>query len=819
MSKLYVFQCLALLFSCVAVAQIKGKITDDFGVSFAGVNIYIPDSPHGTTSNEQGVYLLDVNKPGSYTVHFQFIGYKSQTRTITYTGQPLELNVMMPEEQFELNEVVITKGEDPAYPIIREAIKSRVENSKRLQYFAADFYSRGSFKLVDTPKSFMGEKIDYSDMLLDSTGTGLVYLSETLSKIHYNNPVMREQVTASKVAGNDRGYSFNTALAANFSFYEPTVKINVPVISPIASNALMYYTYKFEGSFVDDFQHTINKIKVTPKRSNEAAVAGYIYIVDDSWAIYGLDFTIDGRNLALPGAKDVVLQQNFTFHPQEHVWVKATQVFSAKLEIFAFKIEGAFHYVYSNYDLNAQKTELWKKNELISVLKDSNKKDTTFWSQARKVPLSEEEIHNYHKQDSVQVVRTSPAYLDSVQKERNRFGFSNLTGYTYTNYHSKWRAGYQLLKGISFNAVQGFVIAPELTYEKLNEDNMRTWSVLAKVNYGFSEERLRFSGGFQSRYNSQNRQNWSLMGGTDLRQFNPNEPISPLVNVVASLFFKDNYIKLYERNFAEASYYRELFNGFYAGLKLSYEDRKPVTLHSDYSVIKNDDLYQSNNPLDDSDYSSAGFEAHQQLTATWMFNIRFGQKIMTRPDYVSRIANTDYPEFTFYLINSVWASDSRYSFTRYELQMKYGLDFGAYGKLDTQSLLGDFDAKEGLGFMDYKHFLGNQTHVDLSGRMNTFGLLPYYTRSTMNAYGETHWVYNDLGFITNKLPLIKLLRSHFNAEYHLSAVESSSPYHEFHVGLSNLGLGIFKQFKVQYVYAVSGNVSESGVLFGFKMGL
>ena len=94
----------------------------------------------------------------------------------------------------------------------------------------------------------MGMKVDMEDKMLsylDSTGSGIIYLSETVSKISFEKPDhFKEKIIASKIAGDNKGYSYNTALSSNYSFYNNVVKIGTNLISPIANNAFNYYKYQ-----------------------------------------------------------------------------------------------------------------------------------------------------------------------------------------------------------------------------------------------------------------------------------------------------------------------------------------------------------------------------------------------------------------------------------------------------------------------------------------------------------------------------------------------------------------------------------------------
>jgi len=84
-------------------AQLKGTITDLDNQPIPFVNIYIENSYAGTTSNKQGRYELAVPNPGKYSVVFQFLGYKTQTKTIEIKASPYILDIILLEENISLN--------------------------------------------------------------------------------------------------------------------------------------------------------------------------------------------------------------------------------------------------------------------------------------------------------------------------------------------------------------------------------------------------------------------------------------------------------------------------------------------------------------------------------------------------------------------------------------------------------------------------------------------------------------------------------------------------------------------------------------------
>ena len=286
--KKYFSFLLFILFCAITNAQIKGTVTDVNGKPLPFVTIFEENTYIGTTTNDQGKFLLNVKIPGEHVILFQYLGFKTnkQVVSIQYNTSPIDIDVIMLEENIVLNEVVINAKDNPANEIIRKAIANKKENSEKTARYKADFYSRGIFRIKDAPKTILGQKFDFFDEVLDSTRSGILYLSETVSKITFQKPdKMKEVIVASKVSGNDNGFSFNNADSANFDFYENYLPFQINVVSPIADNAFSYYKYKFEGSFFTENRQQINKIKVSPRRDTEPTMEGYIYIEDEERGI------------------------------------------------------------------------------------------------------------------------------------------------------------------------------------------------------------------------------------------------------------------------------------------------------------------------------------------------------------------------------------------------------------------------------------------------------------------------------------------------------------------------------------------------------
>ena len=413
----------SILFSVLSFSQIKGTVKDVNGNPLPYVNIYIENTYINTTTNELGNYELNYFEKKNVPLIFQYLGYKTEKHVLNITQYPYQFDNVLEEEKFQLNEVVIDQSKNPADEIITKAIASRKKNAARTDKFEADFYSRGIFRAKDIPKKFMGMEIGDFEGNLDSTRSGIIYQSETVSKIKFEKPDnLKEEIIASKIAGNDNGFSYNTALNTNYDFYENYVDLGINMVSPIANNAFNYYKFKLESSFLDDKNQLINKIKVTPKRDKEPVFEGYINIVEDSWAIYGIDLDIKGYRMQQPILENMKLTQNFSYNESTKIWAKNIQSLEFSAGIFGMKFTGKFTHVFSNYIFKDAFEKKTFGKEIVTFADNANKKEESFWNEFRPVPLTTEEATNYVKKDSIQTVRKSEIYLDSIDAKGNKRG-------------------------------------------------------------------------------------------------------------------------------------------------------------------------------------------------------------------------------------------------------------------------------------------------------------------------------------------------------------------------------------------------------------
>lgn len=792
---------------------ISGKITDENNHAIPFASVYIKNTTRGTSANTEGEYTLQL-KPGIYDVQYKAVGYGQQSQKVDLTtGQVV--NIVLKTETYQLSDVVVKAGgEDPAYAIIRKTIKRRKEHLNEVKAYTCEVYIKGLQKLLAAPKKFLGFDVQRAarENGLDSNRRGIVYLSESESKYSFMPPGnVHEELISSKVSGSNQAFSFNRASDIQVNFYENIQNwgglSNRPVISPIADNALFYYNYKYIGFSVENGE-TVDKIQVIPKRNYDACFQGYIYILEDSWRIYGLDFYITKKqNINFVDT----LKVNEQFFPvNQKVWLPSSVKFEFTGGLFGFKIGGYFISLYKDYDLEP----VFTKNEFKEVLKITkgvNKKDSAFWANERPIPLTEEEKTDYQKKEILAKKRESKPYLDSLDHADNKF---NPASFLLNGYHTRNRYKHEyfnfnpLLTSVRFNTVEGFAIKYGASFSKLVDTlNNRYFVVAAKAGYGFSDHI--FTGGINGSI-PLNSFTLGFDAGSDIVNLNDTKPISPFINSLHSLLRRENYEKFYQKKSIGVTLYKRLYGGWQANAGIEWADRTWLPNATNYSFYNGSKhQYTSNNPFTPSEDIPL-FSENQSFKFTFRTTYDFSDKYETYPNG-RRYLPSPYPTIgiTFTKgIKDFLGSDVDYDLISADIS-KTNMDAGVLGRTSFYVSAGKFLNNNSLFYPDFKQFSGNQAVV-FRGGIDNFLLLNYYTFSTYTQFLEGHIEQNFSGFILNKIPLIRKLKLQEIVDINYLNTTSLKNYTELGAGIQYLG------FRLMYGHSYN---SGSNVKQAIRLGV
>lgn len=803
MRPFYALFILLLVFSTQILAQqhnIKGTIKDTEGLPVPFVSVYLKNTTKGTSANVDGVYSFKVDT-GTITLTYRAIGYKSVERVMQIKGDHIE-NIIMSSESFTLKDVTITaNGEDPAYAVMRKAVKKRQAHLNEVKEFTVGVYIKGMQKLVAAPKTFFGKDMKKT-LDLDSNRKGILYLSESQSNFSFRRPGhIHEEMISSKVAGRNNAFSFNKASDMNINFYDNILLQNTlsarGFISPIADNALFYYKYKLLGLSIENGE-TVNKIEVIPRRKNDPVFRGIIYIADDSWRLLGADlYLTKDAGINLLDTLNIAQQ----FARVQSTYMPSNISFRFNGGILGFKFQGYFLGVYSNYNIKPGLAKNYFTGEVLKIADTVNRKDSTYWVHNRPMPLTVEENTSYIKKDSIATIRSSRPYLDSVQRVNNKFTIRKLllSGYTVADHVNKSYVAYDpLLKSVYYNTVEGFLIKYGATYAKVFE-NKTSYSIRPELRYGFSNRTFTANLNANYSYNPLKRANIGFSAGSGIYDLNNLGSMGLLANSFNSLLFERNFPKFYKKSFISARTSRELATGLQGAASISYSKNESLNNHSDYTFFDRESRsFTSNNPFTPAT-ENALFPIYKALTFSASLTYTYGQEYTTRPSG-KYYEPSKYPTVKLNYrkgIHGAFGSDVDYDLVGLEIS-KEGISLGMFGHSQFFVGAGKFLNNKVVFYPDLQHFSGNSS-LTIIPDVRKFSYLDYYQYSTNRQYLEAHFEHNFSGLFMNKIPMVRKLKLEELIGINYLTQPLKKNYTEYYFGLQRL------VFRATYGFAYDQN--------------
>ena len=805
---------LFILFSNTSSAQkIYGTVFSDKGDLLPYASVTIKGTSIGTSANDKAKFSFTVT-PGTYTVVCQHIGYKTQEKNITVKNEDAEITFIIAALQLDMTEVIVKSGEDPAYEIIRQAIKKRSFYNAQVQRFECGLYTKDMMKLRKLPKKILGRKIpdeDVKDMGLDSSRKGIIYLSESVAKVYVQQPdKFKMEVISSRVSGSDGfGFTFPTFI----SFYQNNISVFLDrlnprgFVSPIADAALSMYKYKYLGSFYEDGKE-INSIQVIPRRTYEPVFSGTINITDGDWRIHSLDLVLTKTaQLEIVDSLHII---QLHVPVGNDVWRVKNQRINFTFKQFGIDAIGNFVSVYSDYKINP----VFAKNRFDKIIVKydtaSNKKSVVYWDSIRPMPLEREEQIDYKVKDSIFLVNkdsiVSQSSVDSMNKKEGKLKVYNVfwqglhrTKYTVNGNHS-WGVE-SIIKNMEYNTAEGIVVNFMPYYTRYLKKIKTNFTIEPTVRYGFNNTHLNVWTDLYFRTRDWEtdkklkRQTWIISGGKRVSQFNKASPISALSNTINTLFYGDNYMKTYENYFANVNFSKRYENGLRFSVNALYEDRIPLNNTTNFTVFKNDSInITPNYPYEK---ISEQFTPHQAFIVSINVSIKPGQKYIQYPNRKMSLGS-NYPTFSFSYtkgFEGIFGSDV--NFDKWRISISDDKNFKLAGLLKYKIGIGGFLNTHKVFIQDYQHFNGNRS-TQASEYVNSFQLAKYYGNSTISQfYTYGHLEHHFNGLITNKIPLFKRLNWNLVAGGNAFYVNDKNNFVEIFAGLEN----ILKLFRIDFVTA------------------
>lgn len=825
---------LVFLFSAnsLQAGVLKGKVTDSKGTALPYSTIFIEGTTIGVSANGNGDFELPV-APGLYKVVCQYVGYQQSVFNLSISGsETITHAFVLKDQSLEMKEVVVrANAEDPAYPIIRNAIAKRKFHLKQVKSFQTAIYFKGVARSRKLPKKFMGQKVADESDAVDTAGKGILYLAEEDADYYADGDKEKTVIHSVHESGNKNGLGFSQ-FPHVITFYENNVSIlgktSRGFISPVSDNALFYYRYKLLGEFTEQ-GHTVYKISVKPKRDYEPCFSGFIYIVDEDWSIHSLNMVLVKQS-GLDLMDTLKLEQLF-LPLQKDTWVIKNQVIGFTINLFGFDITANGVAVYDKQKVNEQIPDSIFAGKVASTYdKVANKKDTAYWTESRPIQLEKDEVDNFIVKDSLNKKLSSPAHLDSVRRKENKIRPLSLLTWG-QSFQGKNKDVYEIngvLLGLgtdnilNYNLVEGFNVAPRFSWRH-KIDSSNNLHVDIATRYGFSNQHFNAVGRlYDFNHDKTFHGRWWLYGvegGRYVFQYNPENPVLPFINTYSALFYRENDLKIYERWDASAFLSHNYGNGLTWFIKASYQQRLPYENTTDYSVIDGSKVGFTSNTPPHLLQTATAWEKHDAALIYASVSFKPGFTYTQYPDY--KVANSSsLPLFTLNyekglpgIINSV--SD----FDKWSFSIAHDIDLKLLGDLKYNLVAGGFLNSAYVSIPDLMHVYGNRGWGYASPYLQSFQFAQYYDFSNKEKlYEEVHLEYHLKGLLSNKLPLLRQAGFHLLFGGNLFYVRQSDYYSEAFVGVDNIGWKLVRGLRIDFVQSWdSFNGRNSGVRFGFNL--
>ncbi len=735
---------------------LKGRVTDaENGDPIPFANVVVKGTTIGTVCDFDGFYSLKLSKKID-SLSSIYIGYQMRTKKVN-GPENQTINFQLKEAGIELNEVVIKPGENPAWPILRQVVLNKDFNDKRaLISYEYEAYNKLEVDIDKISEKFKKKRIIKKiQNVLDSIGKATgedgkpilpFFISESISKYYYNKDPeqQKEQIEKTKISGlgMSEGETVSQIIGSSFqdyNFYRNWLNIvNKDFVSPIADGWRIYYDYVLEDS-TEKNGDWIYRIEVTPKRAQDLAFRGSIWINRSDWALERVDLYIS-KEANINFIDKIKIQQELkktTAGPYLPLKNRVTIDISNLNKNWAGMI-AKFYTSTKDYVVNKPMNNKFFQKP-IELLEDVGKSDEIFWANRRHDSLSVTEKNVFKMIDTVRKIPAVKTYVEIVNILVN--GNKRIGKIDYGPY----------LNTYGWNNIEGHRV--RLGF-KTNHYFSKKWIFGGYGAYGFTDTRIKY--GFEvNRILSRKR--WAAIGFEHKYDL---EQLALIDNSLATngLFFAFTRLgdltrtRPYYSEVSKITFTKEIAKGLNINLQGYVWSFRPERGFFSFAYF-NDPFHGQ--PGSDQSIST------QFRTTEFSCELKYGKDETFIENENRRISlgAIQWPILTFKYtagVKGILKSDLNF----HKLQFS-AVQFIRYGLLG----MGKVSLTAGITpstvpYPILRAHLGNQTYFT---NLSAFNMMQFF-EFVSDRFASVNYQHNFEGLLLNSLPLVKKLKLRFVAQ-------------------------------------------------------
>ena len=397
--------------------------------------------------------------------------------------------------------------------------------------------------------------------------------------------------------------------------------------------------------------------------------------------------------------------------------------------------------VYDHYHLDTIFERKHFGNELSSTSTEAYKKDSGYWQNVRREPLTSKEIQFIHYKDSILRAQSTSSFLDSVDSYNNKVTVKKLFLEGVDNHN--WRKERFMQFGAIPELYQPFAFGGSRIgynfYLNKTYKNRKNITLLTHLNYGFRNQDLQGSGAISKLYNPFNRGTYFISAGREFGQvFEGDSWINQLKR--SNVYLKDAL---------EVSHELELVNGLVLRNRLEYANRQSVANYKTGAGI--DSLlgrFLDNN-------QAINFQSYAAFYNTIGLDFTPRQKYIREPKE-KIILGSNWPTFSVRWrkgIPGIFRSTIDFDYLEFGIKQK--IIVGLAGEFNYSFITGSFLNSKDLRLVDYKFMRRGDPLFFFNPTLSFQALdssFPIFKR-----FYEGHFLHQFHGSLINKIPLLKKL--------------------------------------------------------------
>lgn len=737
--KLLIFFFLIIGLSDYSYGQfvVKGKITDaKTGEGLPFVNVFFPGSSIGTTTDFEGYYTLKAQNAQD-SIRATYIGFVSRTKALEKIPAQ-SIDFQLSESLMQLDEVVIHPGENPAFPIMRKVIENKDKYDKRsLEAYQYESYNKIEVDINNISEKFKKRKIfqkvvDLFDSLEAMAGEDgepvlPLFLSESVSDFYFRrDPEKRREIikkTRFKGVGLEDASLVSQLIGSTFqeyNFYQNYLTIlNKQFVSPISNSWKTFYYYLLSDSSYINGEFCY-KLDVDPKVKTDLAFYGSIWVSKESYALKQVDLSIT-KNANLNYVEAITIQQELTetaagaYLPTKNRVIIRVANLDDQWAGFLAK----FYTSNENIIVNEPK-ETSFYDQYLTLSKEFDDDDDTYWTQIRHDSLSDAEQYVYNMIDSINdlpVVKTYVEIIDILVNGYKDFGPLEIGPHIYS---------------FAFNNIENSRFRLGFKTNYLFSDH---WTLSGYGAYGSGDGVFKYGARVDYLVSKQHWTKFSISRTYDLFQVSVDPERLENNNLFYASTFWGNLRRPFYSEINELSAKSDLFSGITAGAKIRTQTFEP---HSSYGFGYGE--------LNSRRFRTTELEGFVRITRNEKFILNDNERIS--------LGSPRWPIFTLRYTKGLKNTlDSDFEYDKMEMRIEKKFKMGFWGVSRYDLNFGKIYST--IPYPLLNAHLGNANSVFYTSA--AFNLMRRF-EFVSDEWVSLRWIHFFEGNILNRVPLISKLK-------------------------------------------------------------